>query len=124
MKTKDRAHLAAVAFQGVAVFVVGLGISLKYPATAEAVMMSGGVMVLANAWFAWTVRKIKEPRRILVLHFVRFVLYGLGVALVIAWRDLDALTCVVTMFAAHLVYVFASFINGLVEEEKARESTK
>lgn len=116
MKGKDSAHLGAVAFQGIAVFLVGLAVSLKAPAVAEAVLMSGGIIVLVNAWFAWTVRKIDDPQRILVLHMVRFGLYGLGIALIIVVRNLNVLTCVVTMIASHLVYVFATFRNGLVEK--------
>ncbi len=116
MKGKDRAHLAAVAFQGIAVFLVGLAISLKSPAIAEAVLVSGGIMVLANAWFAWTVRKISDPRRILAMHMIRFGLYGLGIALIIVIRNLNVLACVVTMIASHLVYVAATFRNGLSEE--------
>lgn len=122
MKGKDSAHLAAVAFQGIVVFLVGLAISLRAPAVAEAVLMSGGIIVLVNAWFAWTVRKIDDPQRILVLHLVRFGLYGLGIALIIVIRNLNVLTCVVTMIASHLVYVFATFRNGLVEKP-VREPT-
>ena len=116
VKGKDRAHLAAVVFQGIAVFLVGLAISLKSPAIAEAVLVSGGVMVLANAWFAWTVRKISDPRRILALHLIRFGIYGLGIALIIVIRNLNVLACVVTMIASHVVYVAATFRNGLTEE--------
>ncbi|MCY3885466.1 MAG: hypothetical protein OXG24_11205 [Gammaproteobacteria bacterium] len=116
MKGKDSAHLGAVAFQGIAVFLVGLAISLKAPAVAEAVLMSGGIIVLVNAWFAWTVRKIEDPQRILVLHMVRFALYGLGIALIIVVRNLNVLACVITMIASHLVYVLATFRNGLVEK--------
>jgi hypothetical protein len=116
MKGKDRAHLAAVAFQGVAVFVVGLAISLKSPSVAEAVLVSGAIMVLANAWFAWTVRKTSDPRRILVLHMIRFGLYGLGIASIIVIRNLNVLACVTTMIASHMVYVAATFRNGLAEK--------
>lgn len=122
VKGKDRAHLAAVVFQGIAVFLVGLAISLKSPVIAEAVLVSGGIMVLANAWFAWTVRKISDPRRILALHMVRFGLYGLGIALIIVVRNLNVLACVVTMIASHLVYVAATFRNGLTEKPTS-EST-
>lgn len=116
MKGKDRAHLAAVAFQGIAIFLVGLAISLKSPEIAEAVLVSGGIMVLANAWFAWTVRKVNDPSRILVYHMIRFGLFGLGIALVIVVRNLNVLACVVTMIASHLVYVAATFTNGLAEK--------
>lgn len=116
MKGKDRAHLAAVAFQGIAIFLVGLAISLKSPEIAEAVLVSGGIMVLANAWFAWTVRKVNDPSRILVYHMIRFGLFGLGIALVIVVRNLNVLACVVTMIASHLVYVAATFRNGLSEK--------
>ncbi len=78
-------------------------------------LLSGGTTVLVNAWFAWTVRKIDDPRRILAVHIVRFALYGLGIALVIVWRELDVLTCVLTMIGAHFVYVLAMFRNGLME---------
>lgn len=121
---KDHAHLAAVVFQGVAVFLVGLGISLKAPEIAEAVLLSGGVMVLANAWFAWTVRRIDDPQRILAMHLVRFVLYGLGIAAVIVWRKLDPFACIATMIGAHVVYVVANFLNSLVEEGKVKESSE
>ncbi len=119
---RDHAHLAAVVFQGVAVFLVGLGISLRAPEIAEAVLVSGGVMVLANVWFAWTVRRINDPQRILALHLIRFALYGIGVAGVIVWRELNPLACIVTMIGAHVVYVVASFLISLVEEGKAKES--
>ena len=115
MTHKDRAHLAAVSSQGIAVFLTGLGFSSRNPGVGEAILMSGGVIVLVNAWFAWTVRKIDNTMRILGLHLVRFVLLGLGVAIVIVWRNLHVLTCVVTMVGAHLVYVTANFRFGLSE---------
>lgn len=123
VKGKDSAHLGAVAFQGIAVFFVGLAISLRAPEIAESVLMSGAIMVLANAWFAWTVRKIDDPQRILVLHLIRFGSYGIGIALVIWVRQLNVIACVATMIAAHLVYVVATFKNGLIEKP-AQEPTK
>lgn len=121
MEKKDHAHLAAVVIQGFVVFLVGLGISLKAPEIAEAVLLSGGVMVLANVWFAWTVRRIDDTQRILAMHLIRFALYGMGVAAVIVWRELNPLACIATMIGAHVVYVVANFLNSLVEEGKAKE---
>ncbi len=89
-------------------FLGGIGISLFNTPVATTVWLSGGVVVLANVWFAWTVRATNAPGRILIFHLVRFFLYILGMVGVIKLLDQDPLISVFGMIGAHVVYVLAN----------------
>lgn len=86
----------------------GIGISLFNTQIATAVWLSGGVVVLANVWFAWTVRATNAPSRILIFHLIRFFLYIVGMVGVIKLLNQDPLTSVFGMIGAHIVYVLAN----------------
>lgn len=64
--------------------------------------------MLANVWFAWTVRATNAPGRILIFHMVRFFLYIIGMVGVIKLLDQDPLISVFSMIGAHVVYVLAN----------------
>lgn len=88
--------------------MAGIGISLFNTPVAIAVWLSGGVVVLANVWFAWTVRATNAPGRILIFHLVRFFLYIVGMLGVIKFLQQDPLTSVFGMIGTHAVYVLAN----------------
>ena len=96
--------------------------SLFNVANASAVWLSGGVVVLANVWFAWAVRATNAPGRILVYHLIRFFLYILGTAAVIKFLQQDPLTSVLAMFGAHVVYVLANMCISSFAGERSIES--
>lgn len=93
------------------VLCMSLASWLWQPALTEAVFLSGGVIVLANSWFALAVRKIDIVSHILVMHMIRFVLYGVGIATIIVLFDQEPLICVITMIVTHIVYVLANILQ-------------
>ena len=108
--------------QGLAVFLVGIGISLFDTTLAIAVWLSGGVVVLANVWFAWVVRATNAPSRILVYHLVRFFLYIIGMVAVIKLLNQDPLHSVLAMIGAHVVYVLANMCLSNFTGKRSVES--
>lgn len=104
------------------VFLAGIGISLFNAPVAKAVWLSGGVVVLANVWFAWTVRATNAPGRILIFHLIRFFLYILGMVGVIKFLKQDPLTSVFGMLGAHVVYVLANMCLSTFTGARSIES--
>ena len=104
------------------VFLVGIGISLFNIPVATAVWLSGGVVVLANVWFAWTVRATNAPSRILIFHLIRFFLYILGMIGVIKLLNQDPMTSVFGMFGSHVVYVLANMCLSHFTGARSTES--
>lgn len=119
---KDQPHILAVVVQGLAVFLAGIGISVFNPPVAIAVWLSGGVVVLANVWFAWTVRATNAPSRILIFHLIRFFLYIVGMIGVIKLLQQDPLTSVFGMIGAHVVYVLANMCLSNFRGARSTES--
>lgn len=80
----------------------------------------GLVVVLPNAWFAWVAGKTANAARVVFLALVKFLVVLVGLGLILAFVDIEALGFFLVLGVALLIQIIGPLIDTVTSLSKRK----